>query len=214
VFNAAMFSLQRLLGKEDKFFTLLEASAQEARSSVQALVKLSKGFDQPMVLDEFAHTRRKDKKITEEITAAVYTTFVTALEREDIGELSNALYKIPKTVDKFTERLIAGPPSVRKIDFSTQISLLERATDLVLEMVKTLRDGMDLEIIKDLNDKLQYLEGEADKHMMVLYKDLFSGKHDPLEVIALKDLYELLEKVIDRCRDAGNVLAHIVLKNS
>jgi uncharacterized protein Yka (UPF0111/DUF47 family) len=209
-----MFSLQRLLGKEDKFFTLLEASAQEARSSVQALVKLSKGFDQPVVLDEFAHTRRKDKKITEEITAAVYTTFVTALEREDIGELSNALYKIPKTVDKFTERLIAGPTSVRKIDFSTQIGLLERATDLVLEMVKTLRDGMDLEIIKDLNDKLQYLEGEADKHMMVLYKDLFSGKHDPLEVIALKDLYELLEKIIDRCRDAGNVLAHIVLKNS
>jgi uncharacterized protein Yka (UPF0111/DUF47 family) len=214
VLNAAMFSLQRLLGKEDKFFTLLEASAQEARSSVQALVKLSKGFDQPVVLDEFAHSRRKDKQITQEITTAVYTTFVTALEREDIGELSNALYKIPKTVDKFTERLIAGPTSIRKIDFSTQVSLLERATELVLEMVKTLRGGMDLEIIKDLNDKLQYLEGEADKHMMVLYKDLFSGKHQPLEVIALKDLYELLEKIIDRCRDAGNVLAHIVLKNS
>ena len=42
-----MFSLQKLLGKEDKFFTLLEASAQEARNSVQALVKLSKSFDQP-----------------------------------------------------------------------------------------------------------------------------------------------------------------------
>ncbi len=40
-----MFSLQRLLGKEDKFFTLLEASAEEARTSVQALVKLSKRLD-------------------------------------------------------------------------------------------------------------------------------------------------------------------------
>jgi uncharacterized protein Yka (UPF0111/DUF47 family) len=30
----------------------------------------------------------------------------------------------------------------------------------------------------------------------------------------LKDLYDLLEKVIDRCRDAGNVIAQIVLKNS
>jgi hypothetical protein len=27
-------------------------------------------------------------------------------------------------------------------------------------------------------------------------------------------LYELMEKVIDRCRDAGNVVMHIVLKNS
>jgi len=209
-----MFSLQRLLGKEDKFFSMLEASALEARTSVQALVKLSKGFDQPVVLDEFAHSRRKDKQITKDISDAVYTTFVTAIEREDIEDLSSALYKIPKTVDKFSERLLIAPQQVRGIDFSTQIGLLDRATDLVLQMVKTLRDGMNLEQIKELNDKLQYLEGEADKHMMTLYKDLFSGKHEPIQVILLKDLYEILEKIIDRCRDAGNVIAHIVLKNS
>jgi uncharacterized protein Yka (UPF0111/DUF47 family) len=209
-----MFSLQKLLGKEDKFFTLLEASAQEARTSVQALVKLSKAFDQPVVLDEFAHSRRKDKEITQEISAAVYTTFVTALEREDIEDLSNALYKIPKTVEKFTERVLLVPQHVRGIDFSTQISILERATDHVCEMVRTLRQGMNLERVKGLNDKLQYLEGEADRHMLTLYKDLYSGKYQPVQVIALKDFFELLEKMIDRCRDAGNVIAHIVLKNS
>ena len=58
------------------------------------------------------------------------------------------------------------------------------------------------------------MEGDADAAIMVLYKDLFNGKHDPIKVIVLKDLYELLEKVIDRCRDAGNVVMHIVLKNS
>ena len=209
-----MFSLQKLLGREDKFFTLLEASAQEARTSVQALVKLSKAFDQPVVLDEFAHSRRKDKAITTEISEAVYTTFVTALEREDIEDLSNALYKIPKTVEKFSERVLLVPQHVRGIDFSTQINLLEKATDHVCEMVRTLRAGMDLEKIKDLNDKLQYLEGEADRHMLTLYKDLFNGNQQPMQVIVLKDLYELLEKIIDRCRDAGNVIAHIVLKNS
>lgn len=209
-----MFSLQKFLGKEDKFFGLLEASAQEARTSVQALVKLSKTFDKPPVLDDFAHSLRKDKEITREISDAVYTTFVTALEREDIEDLSNALYKIPKTVEKFTERVLLVPQHVRGVDFSTQIGILERATDHVCEMVRTLRQGMDLEKVKDLNDKLQYLEGEADKHMLALYQDLFSGKYQPVQVIALKDLYELLEKMIDRCRDAGNVIAHIVLKNS
>ena len=209
-----MFSLQKLLGKEDKFFTLLEASAEEARTSVQALVKLSKTIDNPPLVDEFAYARKKDKQITREISAAVYTTFITALEREDIEELSTALYKIPKMIDKFTTRLLASPQHVRSIDFSTQIGLLERATDIVLELVKSLRKGMDLEQVKDLNDKLQFLESEADNHMMSLYKDLFSGKHEPIQVIVLKDLYELLEKVIDRCRDAGNVIAHISLKNS
>lgn len=209
-----MFSLQKLLGKEDKFFSLLEASAEEARTSVKALVKLSKDIDGPVPLDEFSYSRRKDKQITGEISTAVYTTFITALEREDIEELSNALYKIPKTVEKFSERALLAPQHVRGIDFSKQISLLERATDIVLELVKSLRDGMNLEKIKNLNDRLQFLEGEADRHMMVLYRDLFNGQHEPLQVIALKDLYELLEKIIDRCRDAGNVLAQIALKNS
>ena len=209
-----MFSLQRILGKEDKFFTLLEASAEEARTSVQALVKLSRDLDKPVALDEFAYARRKDKQITREISAAVYTTFVTALEREDIEELSNALYKIPKTVEKFSERALLAPQYVRGVDFSKQISLLERATDIVLELVKSLRGGLNLEKVKDLNDKLQFLEGEADKHMMTLYKDLFTGSHHPVQVIVLKDLYELLEKIIDRCRDAGNVISQIVLKNS
>ena len=77
-----------------------------------------------------------------------------------------------------------------------------------------MRNGPNLEKVKDLNDKLQFLEGEADKLMLVLYKDLYSNRSDPIQVMVLKDLYELLEKIIDRCRDAGNVISHIVLKNS
>ncbi|HOX58584.1 MAG TPA: DUF47 family protein [Candidatus Paceibacterota bacterium] len=209
-----MFSLQKLLGKEDKFFALLEASAEEARTSVQALVKLSQQLDKPMPVDDFAYARKKDKQITREISNAVYTTFITALEREDIEELSTALYKIPKMIDKFTTRVLLAPQLARGVDFSKQITVLEQATNIVLELVKSLRKGMDLERVKELNDKLQFLESEADGHMMSLYRDLFSGKYQPLQVIALKDLYEQLEKVIDRCRDAGNVVAHIALKHS
>ena len=117
-------------------------------------------------------------------------------------------------MEKFCERVLLSPQQVRGIDFTKQIGLLERATVIVLELVQTLRDRMNLERVKELNDKLQFVEGEADKHMIDLYKDLFNGQHPPLQVIVLKDLYELLEKIIDRCRDAGNVISHIVLKNS
>ncbi len=209
-----MFSLQRLLGKEDMFFELLEASAQEARNSVQSLVKLSKALDKPVELEEFARARRKDKEITAQIRNAIYTTFVTALEREDIEALCNALYRIPKTVEKFSERVLLAPQHVRGVDFSRQIGMLDQATDCVIQMVKSLRDGVDLDRTRALNDKLQQVEGEADKAMMDLYREIFSGKYDAIKVIVLKDLYELLEKVIDRCRDAGNVISQIVLKNS
>ncbi len=128
-----MFSLQKLLGKEDKFFDLLEASAEEARSSVQALVRIVKSATAPPTLEDFVLSRRKEKRIAQEISEELVNTFITGLER---------------------------------------------------------------------------------KLMLELLGDLYSGRHETLKVVVLKDLYELLERIIDRCRDAGNVINHIVLKNS
>ena len=209
-----MFSLQKLLGNENKFFALLEASAEEARTSVQALVKLNKAPDRTTLLYEFVQSRRKEKQIRAQISEAVYTTFVTALEREDIESLSHALYRIPKSVEKFSERLILTPQYVQGVDFSKQVNLLEQATDIIVAMVRSIRSGADLEEVKMLFDKLQYYEGEADKVIIDLLRELFNGQHDAIKVIVLKDLYELLEKVIDRCRDVGNIITQIALKNS
>jgi uncharacterized protein len=58
------------------------------------------------------------------------------------------------------------------------------------------------------------VESEADKLLAELIRELYSGKYDPLKTIAIRDLYELIEKVVDRCRDVGNVVVQIVLKNS
>ncbi len=209
-----MFSLQKLLGKADKFFDLLEASAQEACVSVEALKHFTQNPEQAKTLDEFIATRRKEKAISSEISEALCTTFVTALEREDIEALSNALYKIPKTVEKIGERIVLAPQMMHGVDISKQVIMLERATATVLSMIRELRKGVRLEQIKRMNDNLQAIEGEADKLVLELLKSLYSGQIEGTKVVFLKDLYELLEKVTDRCRDAGNVISHIVLKNS
>ena len=58
------------------------------------------------------------------------------------------------------------------------------------------------------------IEGDADKLELELLHDLYHGDYDTKQIIFLRDLYELLEKVIDRCRDAGNVILQVVLKHS
>lgn len=209
-----MFSLQQIFGKGDKFFDLLEASAEEARTSVQSLINLLQTQTHQASLDEFILSRRKDKRITEQIGAELVRTFVTGLEREDIEALSNALYKIPKTVEKFAERANVAGERVRGVDFARHVEMLGKATDVLVEMVRHLRKIPPLERVKELNDRIQLIEGNADNLMLEVLKDLYNGGHDPVKVVIMKDLYELLEKVIDRCRDAGNVIYHIVLKNS
>lgn len=212
-----MFSIRKFLGHDEKFFDLLEASAQQADSSVHHLVALLvklEHHDSPASLDEFVRSRRKDKEITQELTEQLCKTFITPLEREDIQGLAAALYKIPKTVEKIGERIVIFPGELHGRSFTKHLELLDQAAETVLAMVKQLRKGTDVATTREKNARLQTIEGDADKLELELLHDLYHGDYDAKQIVFLRDLYDLLEKVIDRCRDAGNIILQVVLKYS
>ena len=97
---------------------------------------------------------------------------------------------------------------------SNQVSLLDQATNEVTGMVGGLRKKISLEQTQDMQDRLQHIEGDGDRMLMDLLRQLYNRQAEPIEVIILKDLYEMLERAIDRCRDAGNVVFQMVLKYS
>jgi uncharacterized protein Yka (UPF0111/DUF47 family) len=209
-----MFSLQTIFGKGDKFYGLLEASAESARTSTKALTELLGTPTSQLSLEKFKQARRREKDLFAQISEELVNTFVTVLEREDIEALNSALYKIPKVVEKFAERYALALGRIGDVDFTSRATMLEQACEVLEKMVGSLRNGMDLEQIKNLNDDLQTIEGEADRLILELYRDAYANESDPIRYLVKKDLFEILEKAIDRCRDAGNVIYHIVLKNS
>jgi uncharacterized protein Yka (UPF0111/DUF47 family) len=214
--TASMISLKKLFGKDDKFFDLLEAGAEEAKTSVDLfatyLKKVASGSGGS--LDDFITTRRKEKRIRHTMTEELSKTFVTPLEREDIEALSFALYRIPKQVEKIVERLSIYPGRVPQAAFQRQAELMLQAAEAVVFMVKQLRGGTNIEKIREANDRLQYAEGEADKVMLALLKELYQGPYDAKELVILQTLYEMVEQAVDRCRNAGNIVVQIVLKHS
>ncbi len=209
-----MFSLQTIFGKGDKFYGLLEASAAAARESTRALLELLAAPPQQRSLEKFKHARQREKNLAAQISQELVNTFVTALEREDIDALSTTLYKIPKIVEKFAERYMLAADRLGEVDFTSRAVMLERACEVIEQMVGLLRKGMNIDTSKLLNDKMQSIEAEADRLILELYRDTYANEQDPMRYLILKDLFELLEKAIDRCRDAGNVVHQVVLKNS
>ncbi len=209
--------LKTLFGKDDKFFDLLEAGAEEAKTSVNLLSRYLKALSNggpPANLDEFVQSRRKEKRIRHQMTEELSKTFVTPLEREDIEELSFALYQVPKAIEKIVERLSIYPGRVPHAAFQRQAELLNLASEAVVFMVKELRGGTHIEKIREANDRLQFAEGEADKVMLGLLKELYHGPYDAKELVILQELYEMVEQAVDRCRNAGNIVVQIVLKHS
>ena len=208
-----MINFQRILGRQDEFFTLLEASAREGAKSVAALKRILTDGESALSLKEFADARRNDKQITTRLEEMLITTFVTPLEREDLEALGEALYKIPKTVEKFAERYRVAYPQIGSCRFERQLSLVEESVKIVFKMVRALREG-NLGDIKGLQNSLQAVESEADDVLTEFLGTLYDPAFPSLKAVILKELSDLLEKVIDRCRDAGNVISHVLLKNS
>lgn len=209
-----MFSLKRLFSKEDKFFSLLEASAEEGRASVRALGQFLKNPSGDQALDVFLQARAKEQEIGAGIDQLLVESYATPLEREDIEMLSRALYRAPKSLKKFAERYLLCAPHIRDVSFAQHLKMLETATDTVCQMVTGLKKGPNLATAKAHNDTLQEIEGEADKILVAELEQLYQGRFEPVKAVMLKDLYEQLEKVFDRCRDAGNIMFQIVLKHS
>ena len=157
---------------------------------------------------------RSDKEITNRLEEMLVTTFVTPMEREDIEELAEALYKIPKTVEKFAERYFLVADQMKDIDFKPQVALMQQAVQLVLQMVQALREARDLAGIKPLQIRLQQIESAADDLLIRMMAPFYQPGFPALKAVILKDLYALNEKTVDRCRDAGNVISHIIIKNT
>lgn len=208
-----MFSLQTIFGKGDRFFALLQDSAAAALDATRALLALVERKANQPSLEEFRLARERERKVAEEIRTELVHTFVTVLEREDIETLGNALYRIPKTVEKFAERYALAGERIHGVDFVPRAKMLVDAAEVVLKMVTELK-GMKLEPMKALSDRLRAIEVEADRLMLELYRELYAGTYDPIQTFMVHDFYEILEKAIDRCREAGVVTYQIVLKNS
>jgi uncharacterized protein len=208
-----MFSIQKWFAKDDEFLELLQASAQASRASVQALKEIlqnQKTGPEPGGLRRHAprgqgHHRKNHRTAGQNLDHL-------AGPRRHRGHFQRALQD-SQDGGKFAERYSVCGAQLSAVNFSAQVALAEQSTDIVVVMIMALEKSHFAEV-NSYNEKLQTIEGDADKLMLQLLAELYSGRHPPLTVIIVKDLYELLEKVVDRCRDVGNVVANVVLKHS
>ncbi|MFC7302240.1 DUF47 domain-containing protein [Cognatiluteimonas weifangensis] len=208
-----MFSLQTIFGQGKQFYALLDQAADAAHDSTKALHAMLREPARIHSLDAFKLARQREREASDKISQALVDSFITPIEREDIEALGSALYRIPKQVERFADRYALAQHRLEGIDFAPRAAMLEQAAGVVVEMVKEL-PHLRLERMKALNDRLRVLEAEADRLILELYRDIYSGRLEASEMFLLKEFFEILEKAIDRCREAGVVAYEIALKNS
>ncbi|MBI3950756.1 MAG: DUF47 domain-containing protein [Acidobacteria bacterium] len=206
-----MFRL-KLIPREEKYFDLFNEMATHIHASAKLLAQLFNEFDKA---EHYAHQIKDLEHQCDELTHAVVKkinqTFITPIDREDIYALSKALDDIIDLIDSAASRTllykIAGATDTAR----RQADVIARATAEITQAVARIKSntGMQQYFIA-----IHTLENEGDSLFREAVAQLFQDHQDPLEVIKWKDLYETLERAIDKCEDVANVLESIMLKHA
>jgi hypothetical protein len=206
----------RLLPKEGRFFDLFNAHAGQIVRAAHEFSALMQDYE-----DRERHARAIDDaehaadRITAEAIRLLHKTFITPLDRDHIHQLVNAMDDICDLIQDTTETLTLydiraiTPETARLGDIA--VRCCERVKDVV-ELVGT-QQGHFEAILKTC-EEIDRLESDADRVMRAAMSKLFREEQDVREIIKMKEIYELLEAITDRCLDVANLAEGISLENS
>jgi uncharacterized protein len=201
-----------LVPREQRFYDLFE---QQAMILVSAGDLLKEALDDirniPALRREIKDLEHLGDKNTYEIMRTLNETFVTPFDHEDISALAAGLDDILDYIEEIADTVnLYGIVNIPR-PASELADLLAQAVAQLEQAVGKLRSGK-----KDGEYAIEVhrLEDVGDSTSRRAIAELFQGRHDPLEVIKLKDLYTLLEDALDRCEDVANVIENIAIKNA
>lgn len=209
-----MFSVQRMLGRPGLFFGLLEQSAALGVEAICSLRPLTANLGGEPNLEPLQAIRRKDKAVVMELEELLTRVFVTPIEREDLESVVTQLYRIPKVAETFGEVYSIVWHLVPDLDLAIPLQMLENASKRVAEMVKALAASSDPTEVRTLDVRLSQMEADSSAIINNALRRLYEPGGDPLQEIAVHDVYRALTECFDACRSCGRVIALVSLKNS
>jgi predicted phosphate transport protein (TIGR00153 family) len=205
-----------LLPKEERFFDLFAQHSKMLVAGADALRAMLEGGQAVPGNFQLVMDRENDADIiTREILIAVRRTFITPFDRGAIKELITSMddsidqmQKTAKSVMIFELREFT--PQMREM-----ADVIRRCAALVEEAIPLLKSiSSEAARLSAITEEISRLEGQADELHDNGLKELFQlHRADPMGFITGNEVYDHLEKVVDRFDDVGNVLHATVIEH-
>jgi hypothetical protein len=203
-----------IIPQEKHFFDMLEEQADIVLEGAESLLDMVKNFNNVAEKrDRIKDIEHKGDEMVHTIAEALTKTFVTPIDQEDISKLTSRLDDILDYIEAASHRLWSYeiksiPPDMVKL---TEVILTSSRE--VNHAVKDLRNFKKKNEILNHCIEINRLENTGDDITHVAVAELFK-KHDAVDIIKLKEIYEYLEEATDKCEDAADVIKDVFMKNS
>jgi uncharacterized protein len=203
----------KFLPREEKFFALF---LDQVRYISEAAVLLLKGAEagnahMAEAAEQIAVLERKADEVIHDVFRLLNQTFITPLDPEDIHSLSTHLDDVIDSIEEASHRMVIYnvdpiPPVVIEVcrNIVASAKSLEAAFGALNSNSKILDHCIEINRIEDVTDSL----------VRNAVRDLSANEKDPIQIMKLKEIYELLEQTTDFCEDVADALQNVVVKNS
>ena len=206
-----------LMPREERFFELFTRHSDVVVAGAKALREMLEGGDAVPRHYKTVMDREHDAdNITREVLIAVRRTFITPFDRGDVKDLitsmDNAIdqmQKTAKTIMLFEQHSFTPEQKQMGDAIVTAAGLVQEATPL-LSAINT-----NAGRISRISEQISHIEGEADELHDKGLKELYRANQpsNSMSFFIGVEIYDHLEKVVDRFDDVANEIHGIVLEN-
>jgi predicted phosphate transport protein (TIGR00153 family) len=202
-----------LTPRTTEFYVLFARAGENALQVARLVERRFREHPNSGVTQEQVKTEETEGDgITRDLVTLLNTQYVTPFDREDIYQLVTVIDDVVDYLEEASDLLGLYGVEMPTRHAVEQCDVIVRACEqlaIACDNLKGLR-GVQEALIE-----LKSLEDEGDRILRDALASLFRGDGiDPLIVIRWKDIYEALERALDACDTAANVIANIVVKNA
>ena len=207
-----------LMPKEEQFVELLVRHATTLVHGATALRDLLEGGDSiEHACGEIFRYEDEADQVARETLSAVRQTFITPFDRGDIKQLSGSLDDAIDQMQKTAKAITLYEVTVFQPQMREMADIIVRAAELTSEampLLSALRKNAAR--LNALAEEITKIEEQADqiydRGIKALFVDSRDSK-DPMAYIVGAEIYDHLEKVVDRFEDVANHVSGIVIEN-
>jgi predicted phosphate transport protein (TIGR00153 family) len=202
-----------LTPKTSEFFVLF-ARAGENALDVARLVerRFTEHPNSGVTQEQVKAAETAGDVVTRELIQLLNTQYLTPFDREDIYMLATEIDDVVDYLEEASDLLGLYGVELPTRHAVEQCSIITRAVEQLAFACDNLK-GM--RGVQEALVELKRLEDEGDRVLRDGLASLFrDDRIDPLIVIRWKDIYDGLERALDACETAANVIANILVKST
>lgn len=203
-----------ILPKNFAFFDYFADHAHIIHAASEELLKLtSQGGDVQPSIRRIKMLEHEADALTHTCIDALHRTFITPVDRPDIHKLIKTMDDVVDCIDAAVIR-VGLYEIVEMREESIELArILIASSEAILAAVQGLRDLKNREQVLQKCVEIHELENKGDEVQRAALRRLFR-ETDAVLIIKWKDVFERLEKSIDRADDVANIVEGIVISAS